>query len=164
MSVRGLEVQYYMICKRKCWLFHHGIGFELEHDRVVEGVVLHDTSYRGLKHDIALDEFTSIDAIDRTVVREVKISSKMEDSDRMQLIYYLYLLKERGIEKTGLLSYPKEKKTVEVVLDKAAEEKIKAIINGIEHLQTQNIPPLSRKPICRSCAYFDYCFADEQEE
>ncbi len=42
----------------------------------------------------------------------------------MQLLFYLYKLKEREIEAKGELLIPKERKKISVELDKAAEEKI----------------------------------------
>ncbi|MCR8844103.1 CRISPR-associated protein Cas4 [Paenibacillus sp. SC116] len=163
MSVRGLDVQYYLICRRKCWLHHYGIGFEIEYDRVIEGTALHEESYSRSKREIALGEDAVVDAIEGAVVREIKISSRMEHADRMQMLYYLSLLKERGLEKKGLLSYPTEKKTVPVVLDEQGERELNQVLQGLEELWQGNIPAVTRKTICRKCAYYDYCFAGEGE-
>lgn len=42
-------------------------------------------------------------------IREVKYSSKMKEADIMQVMYYLYYLKQKGVQKQGIINYPKEK-------------------------------------------------------
>ncbi|UHA76177.1 CRISPR-associated protein Cas4 [Paenibacillus sp. 481] len=157
-------MHYFAMCHRKLWLFNRGIGFELEHDRVIEGLVLHDQAYSRLTKEVSLDEFTTIDTIDGDIVREVKISSRMEHADRLQMLYYLYLLRQRGIEKKGLLSYPKEKKTVGIELDAEGEQEIEQAIKSIDSLLSGKVPNLRKKTYCKKCAYFDYCFVGEEED
>ncbi|KJE26141.1 hypothetical protein LG52_911 [Geobacillus kaustophilus] len=41
----GVQIHYYKVCKRKLWLFSKGIGMEEEHERVIEGKILHDRAY-----------------------------------------------------------------------------------------------------------------------
>ncbi|CAM2995404.1 Dna2/Cas4 domain-containing protein [Paenibacillus sediminis] len=113
MSIRGIEMNYYAICRRKLWLFNRGLGLEQGNDRVTEGAVLHEQAYGRLDKEWNITEDAVVDAVEDEWIREVKISSRMEYADRLQMMYYLYLLKERGIEKKGLLSYPKEKKTTD---------------------------------------------------
>ena len=48
----------------------------------------------------------------------------MQSSDRMQLLYYLYYLKQFGINKTGTLNYVKEKKVEHVNLTEEYEKEI----------------------------------------
>ncbi len=45
-EVGGLHIQYYAICKRKLWLYSRQISFETENDRVIEGTLLHESSYQ----------------------------------------------------------------------------------------------------------------------
>ena len=56
------------------------------------------------------------------VVGEVKKTSKFKESARMQLLYYLKQLKDMGIQATGFLAFPKEKKKEEIILT-AEDEK-----------------------------------------
>ena len=163
MAIRGIEVHYYEVCKRKLWLFNRGIGMETESDRVLEGYVLHQQAYSQLEKNWAPLPEIKIDAVDHDVIREVKMTCRMEKADRLQMLYYLYLLKERGIRKKGLLSYPKEKKTVEVILDEMGERLVKKALAEIHHILQGSVPPVQKKPYCSKCAYRDFCFSGEGE-
>jgi CRISPR-associated exonuclease Cas4 len=166
LSVGGVDVSYYLLCKRKLWLYKKGIGMENESDRVLQGSVLHDTAYPRLeKKEIFIDDAFKIDLIDGEYVREIKLSSKMMESDKLQLLFYLYQLSLRGIVKKGLISYTKEKKTVEVILTKENENKIKKAIAGVyQIIDRPSPPPVNKVPYCKSCAYYEFCFAGEVEE
>jgi len=95
-----------------------------------------------------------------TVVAEIKKSSKGINAARMQLLFYLYRLKKRGIDAKGELLIPKEKKKIAVELDKATEEKLKDALVKIELIITSELPPVPQKiPFCRKCAYFEFCWA-----
>ncbi|MDY7220845.1 Dna2/Cas4 domain-containing protein [Halalkalibacterium halodurans] len=76
------------------------MSMETESDRVREGKVLHETAYpRVEKREILIDNAFKIDSIDGEYVREVKLSSRMKDSDKMQMLFYLYQLDQKGIKK-----------------------------------------------------------------
>lgn len=164
MSIRGIEMHYYAVCKRKLWLFHRGIGFEQQHDRVEEGKILHEHAYAKLDKEINIDDLAVMDAVDGEYVREVKISSRMEKADRLQMLYYLFLLRERGIEKKGLLSYPKEKKTTEVVLGLDETLEVRSAMEGVNEVLQGELPHYQKLKYCSKCAYQDFCEAGEGEE
>lgn len=101
-TVRGVEIHYYAICRRKLWLFHKGIRFENDgHERVEAGKVLHEKAYPRLEKELSPDENVRIDRLEGDVLREIKLTSKMESADRLQMQYYLYILKQKGIPKKG---------------------------------------------------------------
>ncbi|MCL1633002.1 CRISPR-associated protein Cas4 [Sporolactobacillus sp. CPB3-1] len=162
----GLHIQYYIVCKRKLWLYSKNLGVELDSDRIVEGAILHDRAYRQIKErDIHIDNQLQIDAMDKHYVREVKNSSKMNQSDHWQLLYYLYELKKRGVEKKGLIQYTKERKNEEVELTQSDIERLEQMTKEIEGIIHQPHPPkLVKKRYCRNCAYYDFCFAGEESE
>jgi CRISPR-associated exonuclease Cas4 len=162
MSIRGVEMHYYAICRRKLWLFHKGIGFENDgHDRVMEGKILHERAYPKMERDTAPEDFVRIDRSDDEFVREIKLTSSMEKADRLQMLYYLYLLKLKGVCKKGLLSYTKEKKVVEVALDENEEREVKRALAGIDQVIRGTIPSFRKLPYCGKCAYRDFCFSGE---
>lgn len=165
-SVGGVHIQYYVLCKRKLWLYDKGIRMEEESDRVLEGTVLHENSYpRVQEKEILIDNSFKIDALDGEYVREVKLSSKMKDSDEMQMLFYLYQLKLRGIRKKGLISYTKEKKTIEIELTDENEKKVKKAIAGVYEVISKRTPPVVKKlSYCKSCAYFGFCYAMEVDD
>ncbi|HLR09411.1 MAG TPA: CRISPR-associated protein Cas4 [Bacillota bacterium] len=160
--VSGLHIQYYFVCHRKLWLYAKNIQLEEGHERVQAGKILHDRSYKNT-HDkeLAIDNI-KIDAIDGKYVREVKVSSKMTQADKWQLLFYLYELKKRGLHKKGLISYTREKRTEEVNLTRRDEEKLDEIIEEIHQIIDKEKPPgVLNAPYCIKCAYYDFCYAGE---
>lgn len=164
--IGGIHIQYYFICKRKLWLYSKNLGFEEEHDRVLDGKLLHDRAYNYAdQKELMIDEHIKIDVLDGEYVREVKLSRKMTKADRYQLLYYLYQLKKRGLVRKGLISYTKEKRTEEIILTVEDEKRLEKIEEEIKSLtQSSSVPPLVKKSYCNSCAYYDFCYAGEIEE
>lgn len=162
-SIGGLHIQYYEVCKRKLWLYSKQIGFETEHERVIEGTLLHESSYARKEKELAIDQAV-IDVVDGEFIQETKLSSKMQRVDEWQLLYYLYLLKQKGIEKRGKIAYTKEKKVVEVTLTEEKERQLKRKIADINSILTSEFAPKFKKlPYCKNCAYFDFCFITEED-
>lgn len=165
-AISGIQMHYYSVCQRKLWLFSKGITMEQASDRVMEGKMLHERAYPQLEQkEILIDDTFKIDAFDGEYVREVKISSRMGEADRMQMLYYLYQLKQLGIEKKGLVSYTKERDTEVVELTEAGEAKITRAMAEIKRiLQRPNPPGLKKLRYCSKCAYYEFCFAMEWDE
>ncbi|AEV69183.1 CRISPR-associated protein Cas4 [Acetivibrio clariflavus] len=162
-KTQGVKVNYYYICKRKLWLYSKGIKMEQLSDRVLSGKVLHETAYsRQKSREILIDDLLKLDFVEGDFVREIKLTSKMQDSDKMQLLYYLYYLKKKGIEKKGILNYVKEKKQEVIELNEGDETEIeKALVEIKTICNMEKPPPLEKKPICKKCAYYEFCFVKE---
>jgi len=93
------------------------------------------------------------------MICEIKKSSAGKKAAIMQIAYYLYRLKEMGIEAKGRLLLPKERKRETIELDAKLEDKIKKIVKEIEELISLDKPPaLKKTKFCRKCAYFEFCF------
>lgn len=165
LRVSGIHMLYYAICKRKMWLYDHGITLENEYDRVLEGKILHENSYKHIEErEIMIDNAFKIDLIEGDHVREVKISSKMTEADVLQMLFYLYQLELRGVKKKGLISYTNERKTEEIILDDNSKEKVEKAIADSEIILSKNTPPaVKRLSYCKKCAYYNFCFAMEVE-
>ena len=175
MNITGTHFNYYQVCKRKLWLFANGINMEHTSDTVYDGKLLHETSYpqRAERHEEMLisadyEDVTLIGQIDyfdaRTnTVHETKRSDKVEEAHTRQLKFYLWLLELNGVEDaTGLLEYPKLRKTDEVFLTEEDREKLKKSVSQIKTLlESDTCPPVINAKICRSCSYFDFCYAGE---
>jgi len=96
----------------------------------------------------------------KVVVGEVKKSSRFEESATMQLIFYLYRLKQAGVEATGELLIPKERKRISVALDEKAEKELKQAGSEILQIVSSETPPEPVKiKFCRNCAYREFCWA-----
>lgn len=165
LKVQGVKINYYFICKRKLWLFSKGITMEQNSDRVLSGKIVHENSYSRLKSkEVLVDDIIKLDIIKGEHVREVKISSKMKEADEMQLYYYLYYLKQIGIEKKGLMNYVKEKKQEEIELTEEKSKEIEEVLIDINKIVSKPSPPkLEKLKYCTKCAYYEFCFAKEEE-
>lgn len=164
--ISGVHVHYYLVCSRKLWLFAKGIRMEQESDRVLEGHVVHERSYGYLDNkEVLIDNQFKIDVIDGDYIREVKLTSRMTEADRWQVLFYLWQLKLRGVAKKGLISYPKERKTEEVILTEESEKRLEKMVDEInEVINLETPPPLKRLRYCTKCAYYFFCFAKEWDE
>jgi len=163
MHITGVKVAYYFICHTKLWLFSHNITMERENDYVALGKIIHENSYRGHNEiqigDIAIDYIRKGETIE---IHEIKKSSAMENASKMQVLYYLYYLKSRGVIATGVIDYPKLKKRITVELTPESEEKVKNVLTEIEKTISGPMPPPKRKKICKKCAYYEFCFGGDE--
>ena len=169
MTITGTHFNYYLICQRKLWLFANGINMENTSDLVYEGKLLHETSYprRSEKYrEIELDGI-KIDYYDpkNKVVHEIKKSEKHEEAHEWQLKYYMWVLAQNGIEgASGVLEYPKLHRTSEVFLTSPDNDAISEMLEQIEKIIHQDLAPARiKKPQCRNCSYFDFCWSGEEE-
>ena len=131
--ITGVMIYYYFVCKRKLWYFIHEISMEAENEDVMLGKLLDENSYqRGEKH-INIDNVINIDFIkEHKELHEVKKSRAIEEASIWQVKYYLYYLKQRGVD--GLKA-------------------------KIHVLREQMQPPeFCVEKICKKCAYHDLCF------
>ena len=163
-KVQGIKYNYYFVCKRKLWLFSKGISMEEGNDRVEQGKIVHEYSYKNKEEskEKLIDGLIKIDILEKDEVREVKISSKMNFSDKMQLLYYLYYLKQFGIIRKGTLNYVKERRIEYVELTKEDEKEIENNLVKIKEILDMKYPPKVEKLIyCKKCSYYEYCYVKE---
>lgn len=135
----------------------------MEHNsELVEiGGLINDESYNREKKDILIDENIKVDFIkDWKVVHEVKKSRKIEEASIMQLKYYMYVLKNKGMDiEKGVLDYPLIKKRKEIYLDEEDCIILEETLREIEKIKELIIPPQPiNSPICKSCAYYELCY------
>lgn len=159
--ITGVMVYYYFVCKRKLWYFANEINMEAENENVMLGKLLDENSYKRSEKHINIDNVINIDFVkEHRELHEVKKSKAIEEAGIWQVKYYLYYLKQRGVE--GLkakIDYPLLKKNVEVELTQEDEERLGKIVQEISELKKQVYPPdFKKKKICGKCAYHDLCF------
>ena len=159
-QITGTLVNYYITCKREAWLYAHNIHANQEDENMLMGKALADIKESGLQ-DFAFSNL-KFDKLSKQrghyLITEYKKSLKNPEAGKMQLLFYIYLLK------TGLnLKEVKGKlisgKTVIAIEDNAENfTKIETILNGIAALVNEPKPPkFGPQKICESCAYRDYC-------
>ena len=168
MKITGVRINYYHICHTKLWLFSHNITFEHEHENVKIGKLLHEDRYSKNKKDVTIDNTISIDFVKQRngiiELHEIKKTKKMEDAHLRQMLYYLYYLKQKGIDAQGIMNYPLLNQTRDVILTQEDEKNIEDDIRRIEEIVTGRMPHPKRIRICPKCAYFEFCFCGEGGE
>ena len=170
MKLTATHINYFQVCKRKLWLFSNGINMEHTSDLVYDGKLIHETSYpqRAERYEEILisaqyEDDTLIGQIDffdkrNKIVHEIKRSDKVEEAHIRQVKFYLWLLELNGISGvSGLLEYPKLRKTEEVSLNDSDREKlVESVLEIKETIMSDICPPVINAKICKSCSYFDF--------
>jgi len=155
------HLNYYLVCRRKLWFFHHQIVCEQDSDLVKLGRIIHENSYEREQKEIRIGNNIVLDFADvqAKVIHEVKKSDKMEKAHLWQLKFYLWVLENKGITGfLGRLDYPKLRKTVDVDLTPADCDELSAMIADIERIVNAPIPPARKTKACLKCSYYELCF------
>lgn len=167
--ITGTHFNYYLVCRRKLWLFANGINMEHTSDLVYEGKIIHESSYaqRAERYKelelggIKIDYYDSKNKI----IHEIKKSRKEHDSHVWQLKYYIYVLEQAGVRGvSGILEYPKERKTEEIFLSEPDMARIEEIEKEIPKIIEGNCPASIDDRKCKKCSYQDFCYAGEMNE
>lgn len=164
MKITGTMVNYYFHCKRQCYLFANKINLEDNSEDVRTGRVLHEIKLKDGKNTEVKYENMVLDKISSKYIEEYKKSDSDTEAARMQLLFYLKNLKEKGIIKEGKLVYEeKNKKTTRkteiIKLDEQNLEKLNKCIEKIEELiNREEVPKVEKDKKCKRCAYYDYCY------
>ena len=160
-EINGMMIYYLIVCKRKLWYFLRQIQMEQNNEDVLIGKYLDESSYIREEKHLNIDGVINIDFIrSDNILHEVKKSKKIEEASIWQLKYYLYYLKQRGVEGlSGKIDYPLLKQSVDVDLSEEDEIKIESLCEKIQNMDKMEVPPTEqKKSICKSCAYFDLCY------
>jgi len=161
-NITGTLINYYFHCQRQCWLHANKINLEDNSEDVRIGKILHQINEEKNKiTEVSIDN-VKIDKITRDYLIEIKKSDSDTQAVKWQVLLYLYKLKQKGIEKKGKIEYIEKRgnKKVEFInLDEINEKELLEILNKIEDLINQEIPPNAKfESKCKKCAYFEYCF------
>lgn len=166
MPITATHIAYLHTCKRKLWLFHHGIQMEHTSDQVAEGKLTGELSYpdRAAKYTELVLPGGKIDYYDakNAVVHEVKHSNKVEEAHIAQVKYYLYLLREAGVDSpAAVLEYPRLRERQQVHWEPGDQQTVEKWISDVEELVAKKQPPgVIHAKICKSCSYYDFCYVD----
>ncbi|MCO5249444.1 MAG: CRISPR-associated protein Cas4 [Chitinophagales bacterium] len=175
MNITGTHINYYRLCPRKLWLFANEIQMEQTSNIVADGKVIEEESYLQrsekytqiqLFHDyngIPLSGKLDFFDIKNKIIHETKRSNKVEDAHIWQVKFYLWLLQLNDIEaEKGVIEYPKLRKTEEVILKSEDITYLeKAVVEIIGLIHNDRCPPVLNAKICKSCSYYDFCYAQE---
>lgn len=160
-EVTGVMVYYYFVCKRKLWFFSNNIRMESTSELVGIGKLIDETSYSRERKNILIDEVINIDFLKNwRIVHEVKKSRKIDEASKWQLKYYMWVLRNKGVQiEKGILDYPLLRKREEIFLEDEDEQELEFILKDIENITASSLPPDTiNKSICKNCAYFELCY------
>lgn len=162
VKINGHLIQAMMICQRQVWHLSRSISSDPSNEHMVLGRLIDENSYTRERHQVAFgdNKFDFIQSEgDRVIVCEVKKSSRAEASARLQLAHYLYELEKMGIEASGVLMFPKEKKRVSIELTMETKNELDGIYKEIKTLtELGNPPPAKSGKYCPKCSYAEYCW------
>lgn len=163
MRVNGTLVNYYFHCKRQCYLHGNRLNLEDNSEIVKIGKAIHDTKAEENKNtEISIDNI-KIDKLTDEYITEVKKSDADIEASKWQLIFYLKVLKDKGVIRRGKIECieknKSDKKVLYFDLDEKLEQELEGYIKEIEKLiEGRKIPDILNKPQCKKCAYYEYCY------
>lgn len=162
MRVNGTLINYYFHCKRQCYLHGNRMNLEDNSEQVKIGKALHEEKDEKNNTEIALDNIR-LDRLTDEYLTEMKKSDADVEAAKWQLLFYLKVLKDKGIIRKGKLEFVEKGKTNKKVmyfeLTGEIEVELQKYIKEIEDLLEQpNIPDVLNKAQCKKCAYYEYCY------
>lgn len=157
----GVMFQYYVVCERELWFLSRDIEIDRNNPAIVRGTDVDDRAYSDKRRNVRVDGMIAIDVLESGEIVEVKPSSSMTEPARLQLLFYLwYLDRVAGVEKTGVLAHPTEKRRETIELTPETSTEVESAIRNIHEITTaESPPPAEEKPVCDSCAYHDFCWS-----
>lgn len=127
------------------------------------GRVLHELKLTDDKRTEIMIENIRVDKLTKEYLEELKKSDADVEAVKWQTLYYLKVLKDKGIERKGKIVFhekkKQDKKIIYVELTEEIENQLMGIIQEVEDYITNSIPEeavLNRK--CKRCSYYEYCF------
>ncbi|MEA4828058.1 CRISPR-associated protein Cas4 [Clostridium sp. JNZ J1-5] len=162
MKVNGTLINYYFHCKRQCWLHGNRVNLEDNSQDVKIGKAIHEVkSQKSKQSEISIDNI-KIDKLTSEYLTEIKKSDADIEASKWQVLLYLKVLKDKGIERKGKLEFVeknKTKNTIIVELDDKNLIELENIKNNIENLLLEeDAPKVINEAKCKKCAYFEYCY------
>lgn len=162
MQINGTLINYYFHCRRQCYLHGNKLNLEDNSELVKIGKAIHEEKAKGKNSEIEIDNI-KIDKLSKEYVTEVKKSDADIEAATWQLLYYLKVLKEKGIVRKGKLEIIEKNKTeksiVMVELNEKEENELEYYIQEIEKMiNSDKIPERLDKSTCKKCAYYEYCY------
>jgi CRISPR-associated exonuclease Cas4 len=162
MKITGTIINYYFHCKRQCYLFANRINMEDNSEDVRIGRVLHEIKAKDEKNTEIKFENMVLDKMTEKNIEEFKKSDADIRAARMQLLFYLKNLEDKGVQKEGKLvcrEKNKQEKIEKVVLNDETRKELESCIDEINELVNQDeVPKLEKRNTCNRCAYYEYCY------
>lgn len=161
MNITGSTINYYFHCKRQCWLSYHDISMEFNSDLVSVGSELHKDYHKDSdRRDVWIDNIC-VDQLTDEYAIEYKKSSSDLTAAKWQLLYYLYILRSKGIYKKGRLEIiehdSNEREYYIVELDDTSISELETLLCEIKEFLNMPSPPQVNRKCSGACSYYEYC-------
>lgn len=163
MKVNGTLVNYYFHCKRQCYLCGNRLNLEDNSENVKIGRAIHEEKNIKNNTEIIIDNIR-LDKITNEFITEVKKSDADVEASKWQLLFYLKVLKDKGVYRKGKIEFVEKNKTdkkiITLELTEEYEKSIEQYIKEIEELiESDTVPDkITNTKSCKKCAYYDYCY------
>lgn len=162
MKVNGTLMNYYFHCKRQCYLFGNRLNMEDNSEEVKIGKAIHEEKAEKPGTEIAIENIC-LDKLTKEYLTEVKKSDSDIEAAKWQVVFYLHVLKKKGIIRKGKLEFVEknnsQNKVIVLELNDELELQLNCYIEEITKLlDGEDIPPVLNKPNCKKCAYYEYCY------
>lgn len=162
MKVNGTLINYYFHCKRQCWLHGNRINLEDNSQDVKIGKAIHEVKSEKSKQTEISIENIKIDKLTKDYLTEIKKSDADIESAKWQVLLYLKILRDKGIDRKGKLEFIEKNKSINTIileLDDKNLLELEEIIKSINSLLLEEkAPEVISEPKCKRCAYFEYCY------
>lgn len=163
MKINGTLINYYFHCKRQFWLHGNRINLEDNSEDVRIGKILHELKSEGKKNTEILIDNVKIDKITDEYLVEIKKSDADIEAVKWQVLLYLKILKNKGIDRKGKIEFQEKnkqkKKIIYIELTDELEKELEKLKVYMEKLMESDMPPKTYEvKKCKKCAYYEYCY------
>ena len=159
--ITGTTVHYYVTCKREAWLYAHKIAADQEDENILMGKALAQIKEEQLP-DFGFGHL-KIDKVAKQkghyLITEYKKSLKNPEGAKMQLLFYMYLLKKSLHLRSINGKVISGKKVLYMEGSEENMRKMEELLHEMQHFLAAPKPPKPVKiPFCKKCGYRNYCF------
>ncbi|UFX82690.1 CRISPR-associated protein Cas4 [Candidatus Absconditicoccus praedator] len=159
-------IAQYMHCPRQGWLFYNNLKSEHTSEKVKIGKHYHELRYDDQDENVEVElDGIKIDKLTKDYVEEFKKANTEFEGVKMQILFYLWKLKQKGVNKKGLIKFKENQDNIQIELTKDNEKELLNTIQDIESiLSSEKIPDkLINKQggphkKCRGCSYYEFCW------
>lgn len=109
MKVNGTLINYYFHCRRQCFLHGNRLNLEDNSEEVKVGKVIHEERAEHGNAEIAIENIR-LDKLTKDYLTEIKKSDADVEAAKWQLLFYLKVLKSKGIIRKGKLEFVEKNK------------------------------------------------------
>lgn len=163
MHITGQEVNYLYVCKRKLWLYRHGMRPERENDNVRIGMQIQKETFSREEKEIPIGDIGVLDwaNLKNGVIHETKKGKTPGKGDVAQVRYYMGYLNEHGMTvHSAEIHYPLMRRIETVRWSEEAHAQMNADLDAVRTVLALPRPPsIIAYPYCKSCAYQEMCYA-----